>query len=63
MGDKSSPKHDPENVSFGFIMADSDAELRAQCFECAEILPQSSLFFSCYTFFLNYLVRWSSEIF
>lgn len=39
-------KYDPEYIKFGFISAGSNAELKAQCVECDEILSQPSLFFS-----------------
>ena len=52
MGDNPAPvkapkcvvrKYDPHYIQFGFIMAVSDAELKAQCVECGEILSNEAL--------------------
>lgn len=36
-------KYDPEYINFGFITAGSDAEPKAQHFECGEILSNGVL--------------------
>lgn len=47
-------KHDPEYIQSGFIMAGSDAVLKAQFVECGEILSQPSLFL-CHVIFPPHL--------
>lgn len=36
-------KYDAEYIKFGFIIAGSDAEPKAQCFDCGEILSNEAL--------------------
>ena len=36
-------KYNPEYIKFGFKMAGSDAELKAQCVECCEFLSNEAL--------------------
>lgn len=43
-------KYDPEYIKFGFIRAGCDAELKAKCVECVEILSELFFFF----FFLKW---------
>lgn len=43
-------KYDPEYIKFGFIRAGCDAELKAKCVECVEILSAQLFFFSSFLF-------------
>lgn len=36
-------KNDPENIILGFVLAGSEAELKAQCTEYGQILLQPSI--------------------
>lgn len=47
-------KYDPYCTTFGFIVADSDAELKAQCLKCGH---SAGYFVSYMFFFLMYLGR------
>lgn len=64
MGDNHAPvtvpkrvvrKDDPEFIKCGFRMAGSDAELKALCFECGEVLSLPTLFF-LFFFFISHLM-------
>lgn len=56
-------EYDPEYIKFGYIMAVSDVELKAQCIKCGAILSQFQVDKLLFFFNSHFLGGWSLEMF